>query len=149
MNIITRAVDYAVRMLIYLGKKGYGNLVTKKEVSEICNIPPLYLAKIAQTLSKNSIINIAKGSKGGYILIREPEDISLLEIIESMNGKIYLNQCIKDQTICKFSDSCYVHKIWVNLTEEIRRKLNKITLKDLCINDTCFNKSNNFKEVES
>ena len=149
MNIITRAVDYAVRMLIYLGKKGCGNLITKNEVAETCNIPPLYLAKIAQTLSKNGIINIAKGSKGGYILIRTPEDISLLEIIETMNGKIYMNQCLKDQSICKFSNSCYVHKIWIKLTEEIREKLNKISLKDLCINDTCFNKTNNMKEVQS
>ena len=137
--MITRATDYAIRVLIYMSKKPYGELSTKKEVSEKCNIPISFLAKIVQTLSKNRIINIKKGSQGGYILTKKPEEITLLEVIEMMEGEIFLNQCIKNQDVCEFYVSCVIHQIWINLTETLRKELNKINFKILAEKDSCFN----------
>ncbi len=137
--MLTKAVDYAIRMLIYMAKGEKGKLFTRKEISEKCKIPTLFLAKIAQNLSQKRIISIAKGAKGGYILNRGPEDITLLEIIEIFSGEIYLNHCIKHKELCEFSSKCYVHKIWEEITEKLREMLNSVTLKELAEKDTCFN----------
>ncbi len=136
--MLTRAVDYAIRMLIFLSKKEKGTLVTRKEISEKCQIPPLFLAKIAQNLAKYRIINIIQGSKGGYVLLKDPSELTLLQIIEIMSGKIFLNQCIKNKEACEYSSMCYIHKIWFNLTEKLREELNKINFQELAENDSCF-----------
>ena len=136
--MITRATDYAIRVLIYMSKKPYGELSTKKEVSEKCNIPISFLAKIVQTLSKNRIINIKKGSQGGYILSKKPEKITLLEVIELIEGRIFLNHCIKDKEICEFYSKCVIHKMWDNLTEKLRNELKSINFKELAEKDNCF-----------
>ena len=136
--MITRATDYAIRVLVYMSKKNYGELSTKKEVSERCKIPISFLAKIVQILSKNRIINIKKGPQGGYILTKKPADITLLEVIELMEGRIFLNHCIKDKDFCEFYSSCIIHNMWENLTERLRDELRNINFKDLSSKDNCF-----------
>ena len=136
--MITRATDYAIRVLLYLSKKPYGELSTKKEVSERCGIPVSFLAKIVQILSKQRLINIKKGAQGGYILSKKPENITLLEVIEIMEGKIFLNQCIKEKEICEFYSNCAIHKMWDNLTEKLREELKRVNFQDLAQKDNCF-----------
>ncbi len=136
--MITRATDYAIRVLVYMSKKKYGELSTKKEVAEQCGIPISFLAKIVQILSKHRIINIKKGSQGGYILTKKPEDITLLEVVELMEGRIFLNHCIKDKDVCEFYSSCIIHEMWDNLTENLRNELKKINFKELAQKDNCF-----------
>lgn len=136
--MITRATDYAIRILVYMSKKNYGELSTKKEVSERCGIPVSFLAKIVQILSKNRLINIKKGSQGGYILTKKPEEITLLDVIELIEGRIFLNHCIKDKEVCEFYSKCVIHKMWENLTEKLRAELRNINFKELADKDNCF-----------
>lgn len=134
---LTRAGEYAVRCMIYLAHEGKGVLVSKQEIAEHADIPPHFLAKIAQDLARASMITIKQGSKGGYSLLKEPEEISLLEVVEVMIGEIYLNDCVGRPVTCKVSKSCSVHKVWENARTQLRETLDGVNLAELSKYESC------------
>jgi Rrf2 family protein len=124
------AEDYAIRFLMYLSKYP-DRIIPRWEISEVMHIPKAFLAKIAQTLEVAGIIEIKRGKKGGYRLKRSPKEISLLDIIESLKGKIVLNRCVENPQICIRSSFCPVHRFWVELNESFRKALREKTLAEL------------------
>ncbi len=134
---LTRAGEYAVRCMVYLAHKGKGVLVSKQEIAECADIPPHFLAKIAQDLARAHMITIKQGSKGGYSLLKEPEEISLLEVVEVMIGEIFLNDCVGRPVTCKISKSCSVHKVWEDATAQLRDTLDGVNLAELSMHESC------------
>ncbi len=120
---LTRAGEYAVRCIIYLSIKGTGVIVPKQEIVEHGEIPASFLAKIAQDLSKAGLIEIHQGAKGGYRLLREPVEITLLEVVEVMIGRIFLNDCIGKPNSCPASPGCLTHRVWDKASEQLRNTL--------------------------
>ena len=101
----TRAGEYAVRCILYLSKKGKGVLVSRKEIADHAVIPAHFLAKIAQDLAKAGMIEIRQGSQGGFSLLMDPEEITLLSVVETMIGEIVLNDCVVRPDSCGVSPS--------------------------------------------
>jgi len=134
---LTRAGEYAVRCMIYLSHKGKGIQVSKQEIAERADIPAHFLAKIAQDLARASMIIIKQGSRGGYSLLKDPADISLLEVVEVMIGEIYLNDCVGRPVSCNISNSCSVHKVWEHARTQLRETLASVSLAELSENESC------------
>ncbi len=134
---LTRAGEYAVRCMIYLAHKGKGVLVSKQEIAGHADIPTHFLAKIAQDLARAHLITIKQGSKGGYSLLKDPADISLLEVVEVMIGEIYLNDCVGRPGDCKLSRNCSVHKVWEIARTQLRETLAGVSLAQLSDNESC------------
>ncbi len=135
---ITKDVDYAIRCVLYLSIQQNSYSASKLEISERMKIPHQYLAKIAQQLNRNKILEITKGPKGVYRLIKNPEDITLLDIVESIKGEIILNYCVAETGECFRKNACYVNKIWTDLTGVIRDYLQKINFKYLSEKEICY-----------
>lgn len=87
---LTRAAEYAVRCLVYLSGKGRGVLTSRQEIADSADIPTHFLAKIAQDLTRARFIEIRQGAGGGFVLAKNPADITLLEVIEIMIGEILM-----------------------------------------------------------
>jgi len=134
---LTRAGEYAVRCMVYLAFKGKGVLVSKQEIAEHADIPTHFLAKIAQDLARAHLIVIKQGPKGGYSLLRDPENISLLEVVEVMIGEIFLNDCVGRPVTCKVSKSCAVHKVWEDARTQLRDTLGGVNLAELSKHESC------------
>ncbi len=134
---LTRAGEYAVRCMIYLAHKGKGILVSKQEIAGNADIPSHFLAKIAQDLARADLITIKQGSKGGYSLLKDPEKLSLLEVVEVMIGEIYLNDCVGRPVTCKVSKNCSVHKVWELARTQLRDTLAGVSLAQLAENESC------------
>lgn len=134
---LTRAGEYAVRCMIYLAHKGRGVQVSKQEIAECADIPAHFLAKIAQDLARANMIAIKQGSKGGYSLLKNPEEISLLEVVEVMIGEIYLNDCVGRSVTCTVSKHCSVHKVWEYARNQLRETLAEVSLAQLSANESC------------
>ena len=134
---LTRAGEYAVRCMIYLAHKGQGVLVSKQEICERAEIPPHFLAKIAQDLAKALLITIRQGPKGGYALLPNPEDVSLLQVVEVMIGEITLNDCVDRPQSCTVSSQCSVHKVWNKARNQLRETLAKVSLAELSAKESC------------
>ncbi len=134
---LTRAGEYAIRCILYLAYKGPGVLVSKKEIAAKCAIPPQFLSKIAQELQKARILEIKQGPKGGFVLTSEPDELTLLDVVEAIIGEIYLNDCIARPNQCSASSTCAVHKVWGKARNELRRTLQSVTFKELAKDPSC------------
>jgi Rrf2 family protein len=127
---ITRETDYAIRCVYYLsGKKGGVTMVD--EISKEMNIPKSFLAKILQRLGKVSLVKSYRGVKGGFILARAPKEISLLEVIEAVQGPVAMNICAVDEALCERSSSCTIHPVWVEIRKQVEQILKKKNFEDL------------------
>ncbi len=131
---INRATDYGVRLMVYLATEG-GKTVPRAEVSSAMDIPSEFLAKIAQHLARAGLLEIKQGRMGGYRLKRSPEEITLLEIVEALEGEIFLNICVGDPKACRFSSTCKVHLVWKAAREGLRDLLGSIRLTNLIIKE--------------
>ena len=111
---ITRETDYAIRCVLYLARKKEKVLMVD-EISRNMAIPRSFLAKILQKLTKGKIVTSFRGVKGGFQLAKRPEEISLLDVIEIIEGPVAMNACAVDKKVCSFSGTCTVHPVWVEL----------------------------------
>ena len=135
---LTRAGEYAVRCVLFLASQGQGVLVSRRGVAEFFDIPDKFLAKIAQQLVKAGIIEIKQGARGGYLLKRSPDTLTMLEVVESIIGEIALNDCVTSAHTCKSSSNCAVNRVWTKARDQLRETLAGVTFADLLNEDSCF-----------
>lgn len=135
---LTRAGEYAVRCVLYLSAKGKGTLIGRKEIADHCDIPDKFLAKIAQQLARVNLIEIRQGAHGGYVLKREPREISLLEVVEAIIGEISLNDCVTSAAVCRASANCAVNLVWIKARNQLRETLSGVSFAELLTEDSCF-----------
>jgi Rrf2 family protein len=119
---ITRETDYAIRCVYYLCGKT-GNVTMVDEISREMNIPKSFLAKILQKLSKASLVKSYRGVKGGFEIAKDPKEISLLDVIEAVQGPVAMNICALDETLCGFSSTCTIHPVWIEVRREVEKLL--------------------------
>lgn len=129
---IKRKTDYAIRSILYFCEKK-NRMADVNEIARKKLIPKIFLAKILQRLSKKGIVKSSKGKGGGFYLLKDPSSLTLMEVIEAMQGPISINLCAIDKRKCKLSNVCTVHPVWVNLRKEIEKKFKRITFKELVI----------------
>jgi Rrf2 family protein len=108
-----------------------GELVARSEVAQAMEIPSQFLAKIAQQLSRAGFIEIVQGARGGYRLLVSPEDITLLDVVESISGEILLNDCLMRPGTCSRDATCPVHRVWHKARTQLRQTLSQATFQQL------------------
>jgi Rrf2 family protein len=119
---ITRQADYAVRAVLYLSKHREERSATS-QVAQEQHIPPSFLAKIISQLSIAGLLHTSRGARGGVTLAREPDEITLLEVIEAIDGPIQLNECVGENGICAFDHECPLRPIWCDAQDELVKRL--------------------------
>jgi len=128
--LVTRETDYAVRCVLYLaGEKDLVANVT--EIAHAMHIPKTFLAKILQRLIRGGIVGSLRGMNGGFRLAKKPADISLLDIMEAIQGPAGINVCAVDSKKCHMSSSCAVHPVWVDIRRKVENRLKKETIDKL------------------
>jgi Rrf2 family protein len=127
---ITRETDYAIRCVLYLsGKQDVVTMVD--EIAREMSVPKSFLAKILQKLVRAKIARSFRGVKGGFQLAMKPEDISLLNVIETIQGPVAMNRCAVDESVCGFSATCCVHPVWVDLRKKVEEYLTGVSFEAL------------------
>jgi Rrf2 family protein len=109
---ITRAAEYAIRGVLYLSLQPEGAVCLLSEISERQDIPPSFLSKIFQNLARAGYVNSTRGTGGGFTLGKSPDDITLLDIVEAIDGQISLNVCLNAGATCDKKPGCAVHAVW-------------------------------------
>ncbi|MBT3338029.1 MAG: Rrf2 family transcriptional regulator [Anaerolineae bacterium] len=120
---ITRQADYAVRAVLYLSRLGQGNRAATSQIAEDQHIPPSFLAKIISQLSIAGLLHTSRGARGGVTLARAAEEITLLEVVESIDGPIRLNECVHSDGMCSFTESCPLVSIWQDAQSDLVNRL--------------------------
>ena len=119
---ITRQADYAVRAVLHLARSGDQRTATSS-IAEEQKIPPSFLAKIISQLSIAGLLHTSRGARGGVTLAREAKDITLLEVIEAIDGPIQLNECVGNNGSCSFEGECPLRPVWCDAQDELVNKL--------------------------
>ncbi|MBI1855301.1 MAG: Rrf2 family transcriptional regulator [Chloroflexi bacterium] len=120
---ITRQADYAVRAVLHLARLGNTERAATSLIAEKQHIPPSFLAKIISQLSIAGLLHTSRGARGGVTLGRDPKDISVLEVVEAIDGPIRLNECVGEDGLCLFESDCPLRPIWCDAQEQLVAKL--------------------------
>jgi Rrf2 family protein len=123
--IITRATEYAIRAILYMSHQPAGEIVYKKDICKAQGITPAFLTKILQPLIKDGIVGSQRGVGGGFYLAKSPDEITLLDIIKSQEGPVYLNQCLIEDDACEREFFCPVHGAWAQIRKEFMTTLSR------------------------
>ncbi|NMB61662.1 MAG: Rrf2 family transcriptional regulator [Chloroflexi bacterium] len=124
---ITRQADYAMRTIIFLSRLNPDEKAPTSIIAEKQHIPSSFLAKIISQLSVAGLIHTSRGAHGGVSLARSPQDISVLEVIEAIDGPVMLNECTYNPGICIFTENCPMHSMWCEMRNDLLDKLQAIT----------------------
>jgi Rrf2 family protein len=122
---ITRQADYAVRAVLHLAHMKNGDRAATSIVAKEQHIPPSFLAKIISQLSIAGLLHTSRGARGGVTLARDPKEITLLEVIEAIDGPIQLNECVGDEGVCTFDDNCPIKSVWCDAQDELVARLRR------------------------
>lgn len=120
---ITRQADYAVRAVLYLAERDPGSRVSTGQIARDQKIPLTFLAKIVSQLSAAGLLHTTRGARGGVTLARSPSEISLLEIVEAIDGPVMLNQCATDPSECPLGETCVVRDAWCEAQADLVGRL--------------------------
>ncbi len=135
---ISKKADYALMALQHIasvqcGDVTPGRVINTKEIAEEYNIPLELLAKVLQALSKNGMIESHNGPKGGYLLARSAEHVTIAQILESIEGPLGLTDCLheKDGEFCMQREHCNIRTPLLKIQDSIYQLLNSMTLQDM------------------
>ena len=136
---LSKMTDYGVVCLGMLARKP-GTSMSATELSKETGLALYTVQKLLKLLvSKSDFIKANRGALGGYMLNRNSSEISVVEIIEALDGPITLTSCVdKSESFCEASDICFLGGKWNKINEIIRKSLNDISLKELLSYETPF-----------
>lgn len=134
--MLSNTCKYAIRGVIYLALNSNGDKkIGLKEVSKDLDIPSPFLGKILQILAKNKLLISTKGPNGGFALAKSPKEITLLNIIEIIDGLDVFNDCVIGLRSCSASAEadlqCPIHHKFVPINKQIIELFNKETIHNL------------------
>ncbi len=121
---------YAVTAMIDLALHQDERLVSLAEISEVQNISLSYLEQLFSRLRKYEIVEGVRGPGGGYRLAREPDDISIADIINAVDEKLDATRCEGHEN-CQHGRKCITHELWFDLSQRIYGFLHDLTLEDV------------------
>jgi len=129
MDIIRRNTDYALRLAVGLaGAYRYNRQVSVRKLAQDTNVPYAITSKLLQKLQNCGLLKSTMGSRGGFQLNRPPAEITFLEIVEAIQGKISVNKCLAGTHVCPMNTNCPLHPKLTGLQAEIIRHLKETTL---------------------
>ncbi len=122
---------YGTRVMLELALNyGKGHMLLK-DIAKKQDISVGYLEQIMPSLKAAGFIISSRGAHGGYILARPPEEITLSEIVTSLEGSISLVECINSPEVCDRTDFCVTRDLWDEVSENIDSTLRSKNLQDL------------------
>jgi Rrf2 family protein len=130
MKLSTRS-RYGVRMMADLAENFGKKPVFLKDIAKREEISEKYLSIIVIPLRAAGLIQSTRGAHGGYTLAKRPEEISLQDIFDALEGKICLVDCVENPKECPRVGICPTRDVWSVLGEKIRETLSSVTLADL------------------
>lgn len=130
-NVSTKS-DYGFIVMLELAKHYRRGYVSLTQIAKEKRLSAGYLVQLIQPLVKAKLIVSKEGKGGGYALAKSPQNISVLEILDALEGPTMLVQCLKsDSKRCPGFEKCEVRKIWEVMAGDIRKMLKQKTLAQL------------------
>lgn len=130
MKISTKG-RYGLRILIDLATHDPGKPRLIRDIAQSQQISEKYISRLVIDLRRAKLVRSVRGVNGGFHLAKLPEEITLLEVLETMEGPISVVDCVRSPEKCKRQSLCPARDIWQKLNDGIRELTKKITLDDI------------------
>ncbi len=128
---LSRRTDYALRAMTYLSVRRGDGRCTIAEVSRIEKTPKEFTAKVLKELCRLGFVQSWLGSRGGYRLTRPPGEITVLEVMEALDGPLAINDCLAEPSLCGRTPGCRMHPLFRAVNEKMREILGEATIADI------------------
>jgi len=109
---LTRAADYAVRVMVHLAAVAPGTRASRTELAAAVDCPEQFLSKVLQSLTRAGLVTSHRGNTGGFELPPSRRTSSVLEIVEAVEGPIRLNICLNSPNECAHQATCPTFPVW-------------------------------------
>jgi Rrf2 family transcriptional regulator, iron-sulfur cluster assembly transcription factor len=131
--LYSKGTEYAIRSLAWMAKENGSQARRVEDIARLAEVPAPFLAKTFQKLAKDGILWSVKGPSGGYVLARLPSQLSLLDIVASIDGLYDMDGCILGQGKCSDTNSCPIHKKWLGTKKGLLDFLKTATIADIAL----------------
>jgi Rrf2 family iron-sulfur cluster assembly transcriptional regulator len=130
--LVSLQADYALRVLVDVAShQSRGRAVVTREIADRQRVPRVFLTKIVAQLASHGMLRTQRGKGGGVMLGRNPDDIILLDVIETFEGSLQFNQCAHDPVCCGLADGCAIRGFWTRAEGHLKQFFRQLTLTDL------------------
>jgi Rrf2 family protein len=130
MKLSTRT-RYAVRAIIELAQNDNNKPLQLKVIAQRQEISVKYLEQLMAVLRSAGFVRSVRGSKGGYVLAKAPNQIRLNEVLHRLEGTVATVECVENENCCSRSADCAARYLWTQVEHAIENVLQSITLQDL------------------
>jgi Rrf2 family protein len=125
--------DYAIRAVLELGRSGSRR--KSREIAAAMAIPETYLPQVLGLLVKAGLVSSTAGPDGGYSLVWDPAEVSVLQVVEATDGPIESKACVLRGGPCRWNDACALHEPWWRAQQALRERLDATTFAELITAD--------------
>jgi len=132
MDVLRRNTDYGLRMMVILAEYfSDGQLISARQLANTAHFSDQLSSKILQRMHKAGLVSSGMGPKGGFILSRPPSEITLMDVVEALQGNVRLNRCLLDGDGCEFQSTCEINTKLSDLQLYINDFFSGITLAEM------------------
>ena len=137
---LTQEADDALRIVWLLAHAP--DFEDAGSLAQRAGIAPRFALKILRKLREGGVVESRKGSNGGYLLARSPDDITVLQILEMIDGPLHINRCLEEGYVCsrmgRQTGRCVVHRLFSELSGQLAAQLSQITVSVLMQRDAAY-----------
>lgn len=127
---LSKLTDYGTVIMTHMARQP-ARVYSAAEVATAIGVTVATASKILKTLARENLLQSLRGAHGGYLLSRPPDEISIAEVIDAMEGPVGITECSATVGLCAQEGSCSLRGNWQRVNQVIRRVLSDLTLADM------------------
>jgi Rrf2 family protein len=128
---ITNQADYALRSMLYIAQYAESQLIPSNKIAEEMQISRIFLSRINSQLVNAGLIRTRRGARGGVMLAKPAADISVYDVVTTIDGPITLIDCIADPESCPLSPDCPYRTFWEETQNALIARMKAVSLQDM------------------
>jgi Rrf2 family protein len=129
--LVPMKVDYGVRTLIYLAQQDATEFTSTSDIAQAQHIPEPYLLRICSELQKSGLIESRRGPQGGHKLAKPGEQISVSNVVNSVDYSLAPIDCVEEPEGCRLSGACSQRDLWSDVEAMLLKHLSNVKISDL------------------
>ena len=129
--LVPMKVDYGVRTLVYLAQQDVTEFTSTSEIAEAQHIPEPYLLRICSELQKSGLIESRRGPQGGHKLAKPGEQISVSDVVNSVDYSLAPIDCVEEPEGCRLSGACSQRELWSDVEAMLLEHLSNVKISEL------------------
>ncbi len=134
MELIKRNTGYGLRALLHMAAHRETEAFTAEELAEAADTSTDFMHKIMRALKDAGIVSARRGPSGGFSFEQQPEQISLLDVVQAIQGAFQVNRCVIGLGVCPRSGTCSLRPTWLRVQDELEAGLGSRTIAQIAAN---------------